>query len=264
MQGVVPERDATGGVRGHPPARARRRSRCFKAHLASSAGRRPRMARGAPRPGARDRRSPRCTPRRTAAGRWPRSRPRPRCHARCSTSGSARCSGRSPIRYLAEWRMHLAARAARDERHHGLRRSSRRVGLRLRGGVQPRVQARARSVAGTLARGAPEPSRGVAGVNAEEWDRRYDTAGYVWHVGPEPVPARPRRRTCPPGRALDVACGEGRNAVWLARRAGRHRGRLLGRRHREGRAARRRHGVTVDWVVADVTTWEPPPARSIS
>ena len=79
------------------------------------------------------------------------------------------------------------------------------------------------------------------------------------------VEGRPQRlpggrdRGSAPGRALDLACGEGRNAVWLAEQgwdatgvdfsdAGLDKGRRL--------AADR--GVEVEWVCADATSWDPP------
>ena len=52
-------------------------------------------------------------------------------------------------------------------------------------------------------------------VNRDDWNRRYEGAELVWT-------ARPNRFLVAeaaglvPGRALDLACGEGRNAVWLA------------------------------------------------
>ena len=59
--------------------------------------------------------------------------------------------GRSPIRYLTEWRMHLAEELlATTDLGVVPDRPTRR--LRIGGGVQPRVQARARRLAGTLAR----------------------------------------------------------------------------------------------------------------
>ena len=63
-----------------------------------------------------------------------------------------------------------------------------------------------------------------------------------------------------PGRALDLACGEGRNAVWLAERGWEVTGvdfsdvALV--KAAELAASR---GVEVDWVVADVLEYEPEP-----
>lgn len=47
------------------------------------------------------------------------------------------------------------------------------------------------------------------------WDARYSGAELVWGAEPNRFVAAELERE-PPGRALDVACGEGRNAVWLA------------------------------------------------
>jgi SAM-dependent methyltransferase len=55
------------------------------------------------------------------------------------------------------------------------------------------------------------------GTDAHVWDRRYSAPDLVWG-------AQPNRRlvteveALPPGRALDLGGGEGRNAVWLASR----------------------------------------------
>jgi len=52
-------------------------------------------------------------------------------------------------------------------------------------------------------------------VRREDWDRRYSAAENLWS-------AKPNRflvaevGELPPGRALDLACGEGQNAIWLA------------------------------------------------
>jgi SAM-dependent methyltransferase len=52
-------------------------------------------------------------------------------------------------------------------------------------------------------------------MQREDWDRRYAQPGLVWS-------ARPNRflvaevGDLPPGRALDLACGEGQNSIWLA------------------------------------------------
>jgi SAM-dependent methyltransferase len=53
-------------------------------------------------------------------------------------------------------------------------------------------------------------------MHAAEWDARYAGKNLVW----EAEPNRWVVEVCaglPPGRALDLACGEGRNALWLAR-----------------------------------------------
>ena len=97
-------------------------------------------------------------------------------------------------------------------------------------------------------------------MNAEEWDRRYDTEEYVWHVAPNQfLPDLVSDLT--PGRALDLACGEGRNAVWLAQRGWRVTGvdfSPVGLAKGQRLAAD--SGVEVEWVVADVTEVELTPA----
>jgi SAM-dependent methyltransferase len=52
-------------------------------------------------------------------------------------------------------------------------------------------------------------------VDATEWDARYGGRELVWGTRPN----RWIEQVCSgltPGRALDLACGEGRNAIWLA------------------------------------------------
>ena len=61
--------------------------------------------------------------------------------------------GRSPIKYLTEWRMHLAEELLATT-EMGVVAVARPRRLRLRRSVQPRVQARARTVAESLAGGA--------------------------------------------------------------------------------------------------------------
>ncbi|MBM6405339.1 class I SAM-dependent methyltransferase [Phycicoccus sp. CSK15P-2] len=54
-------------------------------------------------------------------------------------------------------------------------------------------------------------------MDATAWDARYSGAEPVWSSTPNVFVAE-LAGALPPGRALDVAAGEGRNAVWLAER----------------------------------------------
>jgi SAM-dependent methyltransferase len=97
------------------------------------------------------------------------------------------------------------------------------------------------------------------GFAEADWDARYAQKELVWT-------AEPNRRFAAevdglaPGRALDVACGEGRNAVWLAERGWRVTAVDLSSvglaKARDLAAAR---GVEVDLVHADVLAWDPEP-----
>lgn len=49
------------------------------------------------------------------------------------------------------------------------------------------------------------------------WDERYATKDLVWSAGPNELFAQ-EIDDLQPGKALDVACGEGRNGLWLAER----------------------------------------------
>lgn len=98
--------------------------------------------------------------------------------------------------------------------------------------------------------------------DAAYWDERYAEAGGSKHEhslteGPDPTVAEVVSALTP-GRALDVAAGRGRHAIWLAEHGWQvtavdwsHVGLDLGRTHDHAT-----HN-TIDWVVADVTTWEP-------
>jgi SAM-dependent methyltransferase len=90
-------------------------------------------------------------------------------------------------------------------------------------------------------------------MDAEAWDERYRASELVWSAGPNQF-VESELGDVSPGRALDLAAGEGRNAIWLARRgwqvtavdfsrAGLDKGRILG------------EGLDIEWVCADATTW---------
>lgn len=52
-------------------------------------------------------------------------------------------------------------------------------------------------------------------MQREDWDLRYSERGLLWSAGPNRFLVA-EVGDLPPGRALDLACGEGRNALWLA------------------------------------------------
>lgn len=95
-------------------------------------------------------------------------------------------------------------------------------------------------------------------MDAAAWNARYDTAELVWTGEPNRF-LPPEVATSTPGRALDLACGEGRNAVWLATQGWMVTGvdfSDVGLAKAATLAAER--GVTGVWIGADVTTWTPP------
>ena len=52
-------------------------------------------------------------------------------------------------------------------------------------------------------------------MQREDWDRRYSSVENLWAVKPNRFLVA-EVAELPPGRALDLACGEGQNAIWLA------------------------------------------------
>ena len=54
-------------------------------------------------------------------------------------------------------------------------------------------------------------------MDAAAWDARYAASDRVWSEGPNQF-VEAALADLPPGRAVDLAAGEGRNAVWLASR----------------------------------------------
>ena len=90
-------------------------------------------------------------------------------------------------------------------------------------------------------------------MDAAGWDERYDTAEFVWATDPNRF-LPPEVEGLAPGRALDVACGEGRNAVWLATQGWDAAGIDFSAVGLAKAAQLAEHsGVTCEWVVADTT-----------
>lgn len=95
-------------------------------------------------------------------------------------------------------------------------------------------------------------------MDSNHWNDRYATADYVWKAEPNIFLAR-EAATLPVGRALDLACGEGRNAVWLAQQGWVTTGVDFSDVGLDkGRRMADERGVEVSWICADATSWTPP------
>ena len=81
-------------------------------------------------------------------------------------------------------------------------------------------------------------------MDARDWDRRYADSELVWSSRPNQF-VESELADLVPGRAMDVAAGEGRNAIWLAAQGwdvtavdfslvGLDKGRSLQARHERG------------------------------
>jgi SAM-dependent methyltransferase len=95
-------------------------------------------------------------------------------------------------------------------------------------------------------------------MDARDWDQRYAETELMWSATPNRF-VEGSLSELRPGRALDLACGEGRNAIWLAERGwvvtaldfsqvALDKGRTLVTRHPRGR------DLKVEWVHGDALT----------
>lgn len=102
------------------------------------------------------------------------------------------------------------------------------------------------------------PERDPADDRRALWDARHATHDQIELIGTDPALDEEVARLTP-GRALDLGTGDGRNAVWLARRGwqvtavdfssvGLERARTLAEAQ----------GVTITWTCADLLEWRPP------
>jgi SAM-dependent methyltransferase len=101
-------------------------------------------------------------------------------------------------------------------------------------------------------------------VDAEDWDARYRTSELIWTAEPNRFVVEVLA-DAPPGVGLDLACGEGRNAVWLAEQgwtmtAADFSGEALAK----AAALSGARGVEVTLVRADAVTWSPPPGQDLA
>jgi SAM-dependent methyltransferase len=104
----------------------------------------------------------------------------------------------------------------------------------------------------------PAPTRAGGSLDRDDWNARYAESDLVWGAEPNRFVFADLTGRPPGGRVLDLACGEGRNAIWLAEQGWTvtavdfsdvavERARRL--------AAER--GVEVEWVRADLASYVP-------
>ncbi len=99
----------------------------------------------------------------------------------------------------------------------------------------------------------------ASGMDSASWDRRYEGSELVWTAEPNRFLVA-ETETLAPGRALDLACGEGRNAVWLAERGWKAVGVDFSEVGlQKARELADRRGVKVEWVAADLIDYRPDP-----
>ena len=96
-------------------------------------------------------------------------------------------------------------------------------------------------------------------MDSEAWDERYAATELVWSAEPNQFVAA-ECTDLSPGRAVDLAAGEGRNAIWLAGRgwdvtAVDFSQVALDKGRRLADAAAASPTGSLAWVQADATTW---------
>lgn len=94
-------------------------------------------------------------------------------------------------------------------------------------------------------------------MDRHDWDARYGGRELLWSAEPNGFLAS-HVAGLSPGRALDLACGEGRNAVWLAERGWQ----VVGVDYSAVALAKARRlaesrGVKISWVEADLLNYQP-------
>ena len=96
-------------------------------------------------------------------------------------------------------------------------------------------------------------------MDAQTWNQRYSETELMWSAGPN-LFVEQLCRDLTPGRSIDLAAGEGRNAIWLAEQgwdstAVDYSDVAI---DKAGQIAAKR-GVTITAEVADLTEYEPSP-----
>ncbi len=97
-------------------------------------------------------------------------------------------------------------------------------------------------------------------MRREDWDRRYAGVENLWSAKPNRFLVAEVEGLAP-GRALDLACGEGQNAIWLAGAGWRVEGvDYSSVAIAKARARAARDGVDATFAEADLVEYEPDPS----
>jgi SAM-dependent methyltransferase len=94
-------------------------------------------------------------------------------------------------------------------------------------------------------------------MDREAWNQRYADAELVWSADANRFLVQ-EVADLPPGRALDLGAGEGRNAIWLAERGWRVTAvDFSGIGLQKARRLAEARGVEVNWIEADLRSYSP-------
>ncbi len=92
-------------------------------------------------------------------------------------------------------------------------------------------------------------------MDSSMWDDRYRSTELLWSADPNRF-VRDFFSDREPGRVVDLGCGEGRNAIWLAGQGWQVTGVDFSQVALDrGATLSEDRGVTVDWVRADLAEW---------
>src|SRR6478735_448071 len=97
------------------------------------------------------------------------------------------------------------------------------------------------------------------GTAARMWDEKYSSRSRMWSGEPNPQLVA-EAADLPPGKALDLGCGEGADAIWLAARGWAVTALDVSAVALERAAAHARErgqDATIEWVQQDLATWVP-------
>lgn len=94
-------------------------------------------------------------------------------------------------------------------------------------------------------------------MQAQDWDDRYAAAPMMWGAEPNRTVVA-EVETLPPGRAVDLACGDGRHAAWLAGRGWRVQAvDFSATAIEQARGRPETDHDRIEWVVGDALGWSP-------